>query len=150
MNTIIRMAIDEKKGCLISLISLLKRRFYHLKKKSKTIGFKIKIDFMGIEGYYDNKYKYHEHEYHDDHHSHYGYSKSYYQSYILGKIKNNRRLKIWVGFAAIFLFAVVLVLLIILIPLIIKLVNFINQHGIQGVVDNISGFLNRIWSGLGK
>jgi hypothetical protein len=86
----------------------------------------------------------------DNHRSHHGSVQSYYLSYFLGKIKNNRRLKIWIGIAAILLFVIILALLIILIPLIVKLVNFISQHGIQGVVDNISGFLEKIWKGAGK
>jgi uncharacterized membrane protein len=103
---------------------------------------------MGIHGYYDNKYKHHEQEYHD-HNSYQSFVKSYNLSYILDKIKHNRNLKILIGTIAIIMLAIVLVLLIILIPLIIKLINFISQHGIQGVVDNISSFLNKIWKGAG-
>ena len=104
---------------------------------------------MGIAGYYDNKYKHHE-EYHDDHLSYQGFVKSYILSYILEKIKNNRNLKILVGIIGIFLFVIILALLIIITPLIIKLINFISQNGIQGVVDNISGFLDKILKGTGK
>ena len=105
---------------------------------------------MGIEGYYDNKYKHHEQKYHHDHHSYQSFVSSYNLSYILDKIKHNRKLKILVGVVGIISFAIILALLIIIIPLIIKLINFISQHGIQGVVDSISGFLDKIWKGFGK
>jgi len=105
---------------------------------------------MGIAGYYDNKYKHHEQEYHGDQHSYQGFVRSYNLSYILDKIKNNRNLKILVGILGIIAFVIILALLIIIIPLIIKLINFISQNGIQGVVDNISGFLDKIWKGAGK
>jgi hypothetical protein len=105
---------------------------------------------MGIEGYYDNKYRHHEQEYHDDHHSYQGFVRSYNLSYILDKIRCNRKLKILVGIIGIILFIIILALLIIIIPLIIKLINFISQNGILGVVDNISGFLDKIWKGTGK
>src|ERR1035437_4389138 len=105
---------------------------------------------MGIDGYYDNKYKHHEQEYHDDHNSYQGFVKSYNLSYILDKIKHNRNLKILIGMVALISIAIILTLLIILIPLIVKLINFISQHGIQGVIDNISDFLDKIWKGAGK
>jgi uncharacterized membrane protein len=106
---------------------------------------------MGIDGYYDSKYKYkhHEQEYHS-HNSYQDFVRSYNLSYILNKIKNNRDLKILFGIIAMILLAITLALLIIFIPLIIKLINFISQHGIQGVVDNISGFLNKIWKSAGN
>jgi hypothetical protein len=122
----------------------------HLHFQSKTASFLIKkINFMGIDGYYDNKYKHHEQEYHD-HNSYQGFVRSYNLSYILDKIRHNRDLKILVGIIAIILIAIILALLIILTPLVTKLINFISQHGIQGVVDNISGFLDKIWKGAGK
>jgi len=105
---------------------------------------------MGIEGYYDNKYKHHEHEYRDNRHSYQGFVRSYNLSYIFDKIRCNRKLKILVGIIGIIAFVIILAILILLIPLIVKLVNFISQHGIQGVVDSISGFLDKIWKGFGK
>lgn len=111
---------------------------------------------MGLQGFYENKY----HDEHTDydrkrymysnHQSYQGSLNSYNLSYVIDKIKNNRSLKLLVGILGAILMAIAIVLVIILIPLIIKLINFINQYGIQGVIDNISGFLDKIWKGTGK
>jgi hypothetical protein len=119
---------------------------------------------MGIHGFYENKYDYQEHQGHDygqshseklrniseGHYLHHGSDRSYYLSYILDKIRNNKKLRIWIGFLGLFFLIVIIALAIILIPLIVKSANFISQYGIQGVVDNIGGFLGKIWNGVGK
>ena len=79
-----------------------------------------------------------------------GYKKSYNLGFILEKIRNNRNLKILVGILGSIFVVIIIVTAIILIPLIIKLVNFISQNGIQGIIDSISGFFNKIWTGGGK
>jgi hypothetical protein len=104
---------------------------------------------MGIENYYDDKYKDYGQRCHNNRGSYQGFVKSYNLSYILDKIKQNRDLKILAGIIGVISFAIILSLLIILIPLVVKLVNFISQLGIQGVVDNVSGFLGKIWKAVG-
>lgn len=85
-----------------------------------------------------------------DNQAYQGYKNSYNLSFILNKIRNNRNLKILVGILGSIMVAIIIVTAIILIPLIIKLVNFISQNGIQGIIDSISGLLNKIWNGVGK
>ena len=123
----------------------------NLQFQLKQVSFLIKkINFMEIDGYYDNKHRRPGHEYYHNRYSYQGFVRSYNLSYILDKIKRNRNLKILVGVVGIISFAIILALLIIIIPLIIKLINFISQQGLQGVVDNVSGFFNKIWNGMGK
>ncbi len=78
------------------------------------------------------------------------YKNSYNLSFVLGKVRNNRNLKILVYLLGSIMVAIIIVTAIILIPSIIKLVNFISQNGIQGIIDSISGLLNKIWNGIGK
>jgi hypothetical protein len=119
---------------------------------------------MCKDGFYENKYKHHEQQCHDDerivmenrlymdenNHSQKGYDKSIYLNNVIDKVKNSRKLKILVGIMCICLLAILITIIIILILVIAKLINFISQNGIQGVIDSISGFLNKIWKGAGK
>ena len=118
---------------------------------------------MGFDDLFENHSSHHKYGHYGEHDHHrskgYGYDsrqshhdsvKSYYLSHFLSKIKNNRRLRIWVSILGIILFAIVLALIIILIPLIVKLINFVSQYGIQGVVESVSGFIDKIWKGAVK
>jgi type IV secretory pathway component VirB8 len=111
---------------------------------------------MRIQSFYANKY-------HDEHigsdHQRFMYGNlqsyqesvnSYNLSYIIDKIKHNKTLKLLVGILGAIIMATIIVLVIILIPLISKLINFIGQNGIQGVLDSISSLLDRILKGTGK
>jgi hypothetical protein len=69
---------------------------------------------------------------------------------ILEKIRSNNKLKLFVIVAAILILTILIGLIIILFPLLTKLVNYITQNGLQGVVDNITGFLDKIWKGSGN
>ena len=116
---------------------------------------------MGFDDFYEKQRKhaqnYREHGYHDDdEYSHDSYS-SYYghgdqQKWvtILEKIRSNKKLKLIVVMAGIVIIVITIVLIIILLPLIIQLVNYINQNGLQGVLDGITGFLDKLWKGSGK
>jgi hypothetical protein len=66
---------------------------------------------------------------------------------ILEKIRSNKKLKLFVVSAGILILTTVIVLIIVLFPLIVKLINYITQNGLQGVLDEISGFLDKILKG---
>jgi hypothetical protein len=66
---------------------------------------------------------------------------------ILEKIKNNRKLRVIVIWAGIILSAIAIVLIIALFPLIVKLINYIAQNGLQGVINTIEGFIGKILNG---
>jgi hypothetical protein len=65
----------------------------------------------------------------------------------LEKIRNNKKLKLFVVLAGIMILIIVIVLIIVLFPLIKNLINYITQNGLQGVVDEITGFINNILNG---
>jgi hypothetical protein len=69
---------------------------------------------------------------------------------ILEKIRGNNKLKYFVIVAAVLILTIIIGLIIILFPLLIKLVNYINQNGLQSIVEGITGFLDKIWKGSGN
>jgi len=69
---------------------------------------------------------------------------------ILEKIKSNKKLKILVVLAGIFIITIAIMLIIVFLPLIIKLFNYINQYGLQGLMDAVTGFLDKIMKGSAK
>lgn len=66
---------------------------------------------------------------------------------ILQKIKANRKLKFLIILAGTLIIVIVFALIIILFPIIAKLFNYISQHGLQGVLDIITSFWDKIWKG---
>jgi uncharacterized membrane protein YdbT with pleckstrin-like domain len=62
---------------------------------------------------------------------------------ILEKIRSNNKLKLLVAMAGV----LILVIIIALFPLIVKLFNYITQNGLQGVINEITGFINKILKG---
>jgi hypothetical protein len=128
---------------------------------------------MGFEDFFKQKHKGHGYGYHDDHHNghhhdhqqnHYdyrpdGYHRGYsYEghhgnlilSHLLTKMKENRKIRNLVIAAGVIILLVVLVIIIALFPLIIKLINYLGQVGIQGIIDGIAGFIDKILKGSGK
>ena len=79
-----------------------------------------------------------------------GYERTFNLSHILAKIKASRNLKLLIGVLGVIILATVIILAIVLLPLLVKLVNFVSQYGIQGVIDTVSGVLDKIWKGAGK
>jgi hypothetical protein len=68
----------------------------------------------------------------------------------LEKIKSDRKLKRLVILFGIVVLAILTVLLIVLMPTIIKLITYISQNGLQGVLESVTGFLDKIWKGSAK
>jgi hypothetical protein len=71
-------------------------------------------------------------------------------SAFLEKIKSNKKLKLLVIIAIILILVIVVALIIILFPLIMKLFNYISQNGLQGVIDSIAGFADKVMKGSAK
>jgi hypothetical protein len=69
---------------------------------------------------------------------------------ILQKLRNNKKLKmiaITVGFL---ILVVATILVIALFPLIVQLVNYISQNGLQGLYEEVTSFVDKLWKGSGK
>jgi hypothetical protein len=100
---------------------------------------------------------YHEQRPHDDdrysngsYYSHQGQDDHLKWQNILDKIKGNKKLKQLVILAGVSIFIIVVVLIIILLPIIMKLIGYIGQNGLQGILENITGLLDTIWKGSSK
>jgi hypothetical protein len=59
-------------------------------------------------------------------------------------------LKVFAILAGVLILVVSVMLIIFLMPLLLKLFNYISQNGLQGVLDAITGFLDKLWKGSGK
>ncbi len=68
----------------------------------------------------------------DDH-----YKKNNIQQLLLDKLKNNPVLKVVLIFVVIILLIAVIIALVLLFPQIIKLLSFINEKGLSGVIDYV-------------
>lgn len=116
---------------------------------------------MEFEEFFENKRKhqrnFREHGYREDHPYSYDTHHSYpehdnHQKWltILDKIRSNKRLKVIAVLAVVLVISIAILLLFVFLPLIMKLINFILQNGLQGILDAITGFLDKLWKGLGK
>lgn len=112
-------------------------------------------DFFGNKQQ-DRKYDYN-HNYQDNlsqtqnyRHAYHRYNSNFKREYFLERLKNNRKLKGLVIFALIAILAIVIAVIAILLPLILNLLNYISQNGVQGILDNLTGFLDKLWKGSSK
>ena len=78
------------------------------------------------------------------------YNSNFRLEYFLEKLRTNRKLKGLVIVAFLVILAIVIALIAIFLPLILKLLNYISQNGVQGILDNVTGFLDKLWKGSGK
>jgi hypothetical protein len=67
---------------------------------------------------------------------------------ILQKIRSNKKLKLFVILGGLLVLTMVIVLIIVLLPLIIKLTNSISHTGLQGILNDITGFADKILKGI--
>jgi hypothetical protein len=115
---------------------------------------------MGFEEYFEEKRKYHGNYnvrgYHDEIRHSPGHQ-SYHEQFglqnwsaITDKIRQSTKLKLLVLGAAIVILVTMIVLMMVLMPFIIKLYNFINTNGLQGFLESINTFLDKLWKGSGK
>lgn len=66
---------------------------------------------------------------------------------ILKKILNNRKLKTIVIIAVSLLLIIIIGLIIIVFPFLVKIFNYISENGVQGLVEFVTGAINKIWTG---
>jgi hypothetical protein len=113
---------------------------------------------MGFEDLFEDKGKFHgDHGNHDYHENNRNTHDSRYPSYrrdedpnwsnILVKIRNNKKLRLFAILAGILIIATVVVLIIVLMPLILKLFNYFSQNGLQGLLEYVTAFLDKILKG---
>jgi hypothetical protein len=78
------------------------------------------------------------------------YNDKLYWQNLLVKIRNDKKLRVYVVSAGLVFLILVVILIIVLYPLIIKLINYIAQNGLQGVMNSITGFLDKILKGTSE
>jgi len=113
---------------------------------------------MGLEDFWENrnrsqrnnlKRNYHgfSRETHDSGYPYHKYKNDFSLTQLLIRIKNNRKLRLLMFFTVIFFLAILIVLIIVMMPLIMKLIDYIGQHGLQGIFDYLIGLADKIWKG---
>ncbi len=113
---------------------------------------------MGFEDFFENNRNkqghYDKHDYrsgHRDSQSSYNEKESLIDwRTILMKIRMDKKLKMLVILAALVILAVVLVLIVVLMPVLMQLFDYISQNGLQGLVDYITAFLDKVLKGSQK
>lgn len=115
---------------------------------------------MEIDDYFDHKRTYRKYDrYHrGDHHPGHGYSSSYgggrgmehYGFYLVNKIWSNRKLRLIFIMVSLFLVALIILFLIAIIPFILRIVDSIAQTGLKGITENLTAFIEKLWSGSGN
>jgi uncharacterized membrane protein len=115
---------------------------------------------MGFDDYFEHKKRYrrfdsyHENAHPSDHEYLQGYGggrkMEHYGIYLVNKVWNNSKLRLLFIVVSIFLVIVVILLLIALFPFIAKIVDSIAQIGIKGITENVTAFIEKLWSGSGS
>jgi hypothetical protein len=116
---------------------------------------------MEFDDLFENRQKHHGNymkpKYHDEdrysydsNHAHYEHDKQLIWLKLLKNIWGNKKLKLVVIFGGILVLAVIIIIIIVLLPIIWKLFSYISQHGLQGLLDGMTAFLNKIWTGSAK
>jgi hypothetical protein len=62
---------------------------------------------------------------------------------ILYKIKENKKLKILLVLAAVFILAIAILLIILLLPMLGKIISFVSQLDTKGLLDYITGIIDK-------
>jgi hypothetical protein len=115
--------------------------------------------FMGFEEFFETREK-HPGNYREDRYpadnryvdysrrTPYGEGEQFNWLVILEKIKSNKKLRIFALMAGVLLLIIVIVLILVLLPVIIKLINSISQTGLQGILKDVTGFIDKIMKGI--
>ncbi len=99
---------------------------------------------------FDKNHRYQENKTHNYRHPYQRHNSNFKWEYFLENLKNNRKLKGLIIFAVVVILAIVIALIAILLPLILKLLNYISQNGVQGLLDYATEFIDKLWKGSGK
>lgn len=117
---------------------------------------------MGFDELFEHHDKHRDHgsygrysHHHDDYdyagrNSEYYLRKRQFSFFLLNKIWSNKKLRIVVVVFAVILILILILLIIALIPLLFKLLDYIMQNGVQGIISSITAFLEKLWNGTGK
>lgn len=99
---------------------------------------------MGFDDFFEHGHKHHKHgNDHNYRHDDYQYSSNSHNTHsdikyqLLDKLKSNPKLRALLIIAAIIVLLIIIVVIILLIPLLMKLLHFVSQNGIQGLIDII-------------
>jgi hypothetical protein len=88
-------------------------------------------------------------------HDHRGYERNHHGgdlnkiiiNFLIRKLKNNKKLLVLLILAVVIVITVAIFLLISLFPVIYKIMAYIKTNGVNGVVDFINNFLEKLWPG---
>lgn len=101
---------------------------------------------MGFDHYIKPKKKYrNEYDYHT-----YSQNRPYGSEMglnIFKKILNNRKLKTILIIMVSLLLVIIIGLIVLLFPFLAKIFNYISENGVQGLVEIVTEFINKIWTG---
>ena len=86
----------------------------------------------------------------NSHHSYTDYGDHHRLLNIMQTIRSNKKLKLFFLVTGILILIASVVVIIVLLPLIARLFNYILQNGLQGVYNEITGFIEKIWKGPAK
>ncbi|MBS3992117.1 MAG: hypothetical protein KGZ87_00195 [Bacteroidetes bacterium] len=101
---------------------------------------------MGFNHYYKPKKKFkREYYYQDD--TNYSYQPNSPWISVAKKILNNPKLKTFLFIAVLLLVIILIIVISLLFPLINKLIDYVSVNGLEGLVNLIVDFLNKIWKG---
>lgn len=101
---------------------------------------------MGFDNFYKPKKKYHrEYYYQDD--TNYSYKHNSPWISVAKKILNNPKLKAFLFIAILLLIIILIIVISLLFPLINKLFDYISANGLEGLVNKVIEFLDKIWKG---
>jgi hypothetical protein len=109
---------------------------------------------MDIDDFFENKNRYHHNnripKYHDDnknYHESHNYDSQFNWLKLLNKISNNKRLKHLLIFGLVLIIVIAIILIVVLLPVIMKVLNFLMENGIQGLIDYAKVFIDQILYG---
>jgi hypothetical protein len=75
---------------------------------------------------------------------------SFYASQFLNRIRTNRKLKLLLIIASIIVLGILVLIIFAIFPLIVKIFNYLTQNGINGIIEGITGIVDKILNGVGK
>jgi hypothetical protein len=69
---------------------------------------------------------------------------------ILQNIRGNKKLRTLVLIGGLVILVIIILLIMAFLPIIKNLINYLMENGLKGMMDGITGFIEKIWSGSGK
>lgn len=79
-----------------------------------------------------------------------GHKSNFRGQHFLQSLRINRKLKWLLLFILMVFLAIIVALMAVIIPLLGKLIDYISQNGIQGILEYITAFLEGLWKGSGS